>query len=367
MSDITNNDVEKTLCDRAVLIQSLDEYNVWEEQCDAFIISLSDNDSSKRRRLNMASQRSLVAQIIRLETLKATTRSRFIHTGEGLNDQGLIWRKIDSAFTNRVLTGAVINRNYIDPRQFLLDSFELVALQVSDNIKKHNSVKANTEFNGKFAVGDKRADKSIITRTVELFATSDLNEWYQKQVVEPTLKSLDEFQESDSGWTLISILNLTLNVNKYNAMRAGCHIALSKHIRLKKAVINIKSNDHACFGWAVVAALHPTENHSDRPASYPHYSTVLNLTGINFPMTLDQITKFEHLNNNLSINVYSAPNDSVLPIRVSKYKKETHINLLYIEDAREGNIGHFAWIKNLSRLVSKQLSAHNGQRYICDR
>ncbi|XP_043276014.1 uncharacterized protein [Venturia canescens] len=30
-------------------------------------------------------------------------------------------------------------------------------------------------------------------------------------------------------------------------------------------------------------------------------------------------------------------------------------------------MGHFAWIKNLSQLVSKQLNAHNGRKYICDR
>ncbi|XP_043269138.1 uncharacterized protein [Venturia canescens] len=149
-------------------------------------------------------------------------------------------------------------------------------------------------------------------------------------------------------------------------MRAGCHITLSKHIRLKKAVINVKSNDNACFGWAIVAALHPAANHSDRSSSYPHYSTILNLAGINFPMTLDQINKFESLNN-LSINIYSAPNDVVQPIRLSKQKRERHINLLYIEDVMDTNVGHFAWIKNLSHLVSKQLNTHNGRKYICDR
>jgi len=34
-------------------------------------------------------------------------------------------------------------------------------------------------------------------------------------------------------------------------------------------------------------------------------------------------------------------------------KKEKHVNLLYVQD---DNVGHFAWIKNLSRLVSLQLT-----------
>ncbi|KAL6438749.1 hypothetical protein ACFW04_004623 [Cataglyphis niger] len=36
-------------------------------------------------------------------------------------------------------------------------------------------------------------------------------------------------------------------------------------------------------------------------------------------------------------------------------------------DPRDDNVGHFAWIKNLSRLVSSQLSKKEHRKYICDR
>jgi len=48
-------------------------------------------------------------------------------------------------------------------------------------------------------------------------------------------------------------------------------------------------------------------------------------------------------------------------------KKEKHVNLLYVQDPRDDKVGHFALIKNLSRLVSSQLSKHNGKKYFCDR
>ena len=54
-------------------------------------------------------------------------------------------------------------------------------------------------FNGEFVAGDKRANKSITTRNYELFRTSDLQEWYVLRVIEPTLASLEEFQERNSG------------------------------------------------------------------------------------------------------------------------------------------------------------------------
>ncbi|EFN87617.1 hypothetical protein EAI_07176 [Harpegnathos saltator] len=42
---------------------------------------------------------------------------------------------------------------------------------------------------------------------------------------------------------------------------------------------------------------------------------------------------------------------------------EKHVNLLHIPDPRDDdNAGHFAWIKNLSRLVNSQLTRDIRQR-----
>ncbi|XP_072759760.1 uncharacterized protein [Anoplolepis gracilipes] len=195
-------------------------------------------------------------------------------------------------------------------------------------MQKHNSVKVNTVFNGEFVAGDKRANKSINTRNFELFRTSDLREWYERRVVEPILASLEEFQERDSGWAL-SILNLTVNINKYNLMRAGCCVQLPRKIIMKRAVVNVQSQDNACFAWAVVAALYPVERHTDRQSSYRHYTTVLNLQDIEFPVTLNQIKKFE-IYNDISINVYTIENENIIPLRLTEQKKDKHVNLLYV-------------------------------------
>jgi hypothetical protein len=83
-------------------------------------------------------------------------------------------------------------------------------------------------------------------------------------------------------------------------------------------------------------------------------------------MTLDQIKKFEN-HNDISINVYSIEKNkelAILPIRLTDRKMAKHVNLLYVHD---DNVGHFAWIKNLSRLVSSQLSTHHSKKYFCDR
>ncbi|XP_072757714.1 uncharacterized protein [Anoplolepis gracilipes] len=359
---------ERDLLERSHQVTTLGEYFGWVQHCEEFIEELEERSRVKRPRLSIGNRQSLVTRIARLEGAKTRLQRQFIPSGGDYssenNSERLIWREIDTAFESRILTGAVINYNHIEPRQFLEDASDIVLEHVRDVMQKHNSVKVNTVFNGEFVAGDKHANKSINTRNCELLHTSDLREWYERRVVEPILASLEEFQERDSGWALSRIINLIVNINKYNPMRAGCYVQLSRKIIVKRAVVNVQSKDNACFAWAVVAALYPAERYTHRQSSYPHYTTVLNFQDIEFPVTLNQIKKFE-IYNDISINVYSFENENIVPIHLTEQKRDKHVNLLYVQDAQ--NIGHFAWIKNLSRLVSMQLSKHKTKKYICDR
>jgi len=111
-----------------------------------------------------------------------------------------------------------------------------------------------------------------------------------------------------------------------------------------KRAVNVPSMDNACFAWSVVATLHSARSNS----SYLHYTTVLNLTDIMFPMTLNQIRKLENLNN-ISINVYLIEKQKeILPLRLIDRKRGKHQSLVRIDPCND-NIGHFAWIKDLSR------------------
>jgi len=117
-----------------------------------------------------------VAGIARIEGAKTRLQRHFIHFGgdytsissSSSDAQRLVWREIDTAFQNRILTGAVINADYIEPRQFLEDAACVVLESVRDVIERHNGVKVNTVFNGEFVTGDKRANKSINTKNYEI-------------------------------------------------------------------------------------------------------------------------------------------------------------------------------------------------------
>jgi len=129
-------------------------------------------------------------------------------------------------------------------------------------------------------------------------------------------------------------------------------------------LFGVKNSDDACFAWAVVSALYPIEcPNSYRTSLYPHYTTVLQLEGVKFPMKQLDIRVFEELNN-LSINVYGLEGNSIIgPLHFTSFRKEIHVNLLYLED---GEKTYYSWIRNLSRLVSSQLSKHEKRKYLCD-
>ena len=145
------------------------------------------------------------------------------------NEQSLVWREIDAAFENRILTDAVINSNHIEPHRFLEDA--AVLQRVRDAVERYGSVKVNTAFNGEFATKDKRANKSILIKNSEIYQYIDLREWYKQHVVQPILVSLEEFQERDSGWTLLRTSNLTINVNKLkkSSARGMSHRSASRN------------------------------------------------------------------------------------------------------------------------------------------
>ena len=52
----------------------------------------------------------------------------------------------------------------------------------------------------------------------------------------------------------------------------------------------------------------------------------------------------------------------VYPLRISKKANPDTVNLLLIS---EGENKHFTWVKNISRLLTSQISPHANKRYYC--
>ena len=169
-----------------------------------------------------------------------------------------------------------------------------------------------------------------------------------------------------SGWRLHSIIKLELHTAEWIPLRGSSYIELPKELKDKKAIINIKNEDNRCFIWCVLRALYPVKRDKERlDKTLKSKIETLNAIGIKYPVSLSDIKKFECLNSNISITVFGYnEKDKVFPLRISEYSNRFYkIKLLLVE--KEG-VSHYCLIENLSRLVSLQISKHNGKSFLCD-
>ncbi|XP_014299051.2 uncharacterized protein LOC106693934 [Microplitis demolitor] len=246
-----------------------------------------------------------------------------------VNNQSIKWQDLENAFSNNIETGSIINRSYTDLRDFLNVSRDIVLDKIQEMLENVAGIKVNVELFCEFRKNTSVEEvKSFNTKSRAILPATSLAEWYTDFVYEKMLNKVEEFNQKDSGWSLTEITNLVVTMSKYTPLQGGTStfVRLPRDIQMKRAVLNIENFDEYCFLWSVVAAIHlPNTGHPERTSAYPHYSAVLEYTGIKFPMTLKQIPQFERLND-LTIKVY-----------------------------------------DLSRLVKSQISASKSKLFFCDR
>ena len=82
------------------------------------------------------------------------------------------------------------------------------------------------------------------------------------------------------------------------------------------------------------------------------------MEGIEYPVNLSDIDKFENQNPDISISVFVLNNNSlkVTPIRVAETIRKTHIRLGLLT-GENGEL-HYFLIKNLSTFIGSQVSRY---------
>ncbi len=171
-----------------------------------------------------------------------------------------------------------------------------------------------------------------------------------------------EHSITGSGWNIDEILFIDIHILKSDPLKASSYIDLPSVIKNRKAVINIKNKDNKCFLWSILAHLHPPHFHDERVSHYKKYENTLNTKDLKFPMALNDIPKFEKMNN-LSVNVYGlTETNKVQILKLTDDHKSCHVNLLYFNSEENS---HYTYIKDLSKLVRTQVCERTNKIYIC--
>ena len=199
------------------------------------------------------------------------------------------------------------------------------------------------------------------SETVENLEGTDESVIYNT-FVQTIEERIQNFNQRGSNWRFQRVLSLDIHLTDFIPLRGSTFLPLPKKIATKKAVINIKNYDDQCFKWSVTRALHPVEKNSERITNIlKHQSERLDWSGLKLPVDLNQIAIFEKFNPSISINVFGF-DKTIYPLRISKTKRPRIVDLLLISD---GEKQHYCLIKSLSRLLSSQLTKHDGSIVFC--
>ena len=194
---------------------------------------------------------------------------------------------------------------------------------------------------------------------------TDENEIYD-EMVEEILEEIDMARDAEgSGWRFEKVEKLVLHTTRWEPVNAGSYIELPQELKNRKAIIDMKNQDDKCFMWCVLRALNLKDRDNERiDNDLKNKVDTLNMEGIQYPVSLRGIDRFEHLNPEISITVLGYnEEEKVYPLKVSKYTGCKHdIVLLLIKN---GENSHYCLVKNISALLSSQINNHKGTRYFC--
>ena len=187
------------------------------------------------------------------------------------------------------------------------------------------------------------------------------------EMVEEILEEIDKTRDAEgSGWRFEKVIKLVLHTTRWDPVNAGSYIELPQALKNRKAIINMKNQDDKCFMWCVLRALNPKDNHPERiDNDLKSKVDILNMQGIQYPVSFRGIDRFESQNPEISITVLGYNKDErVNTLKVSKYTGCKHdIVLLLIKDG--GKKSHYCLVKNTSALLASQINNHKGTSNIC--
>jgi hypothetical protein len=195
---------------------------------------------------------------------------------------------------------------------------------------------------------------------------NNLEELYDN-AKERMVEEMHNYISMGSGWVLHTVAKLVIHTAEYKPLGGSSYVELPQFIKDKKEVINMQNKDNKCFMDCIVRALNPVKTHPERVNKLLRtQAQQLHWDGIEFPFKLNDIDKFEKMNNNLAINVFIIEGKDISPLKISKAPQRRpdvtykYINLLLYK-------GHYSLINNFSRLVRSQITNDKGASLFCYR
>ena len=268
-----------------------------------------------------------------------------------------------SAFRNYTNQYVMTNNNLgLGPKEFL----EYGKPPIINIFNSNRNIKTILYLHVIMSQGETMRDFAFHSKGLKLILDGTNENDIYDEMMEEILEEIDMARDAEgSGWRFEKVIKLVLHTTRWDPINAGSYIELPQVLKNRKAIINMKNQDDKCFMWSVLRALNLKDKNNDRiDEDLKSKVDTLNMEGIQYPVSLRGIDRFEHLNPEISITVLGYnEEDKVYPLKVSKYTGCKHdIVLLLIKD---GENSHYCLVKNISALLSSQINNHEHKRYFC--
>ena len=105
----------------------------------------------------------------------------------------------------------------------------------------------------------------------------------------------------NSRFVFDEFLYLDVNVHQLNLTRGSSYLPLPDWLVRKKVIVNPHNNDEECFKWSVITAERVGMKDPQRVSNLRKFKDNYDWSGLEFPVSIKDIGKFE-TRNNISVN-----------------------------------------------------------------
>ena len=165
----------------------------------------------------------------------------------------------------------------------------------------------------------------------------------------------------NSRFIFDEFLYLDVNFHQLNLTRGSSYLPLPGWLVRRKAMVNPHNDDEECFKWSVIAAENAGMKDPQRVSNLRKFMDNYNWSGLEFPVSIKDIGKFE-TRNNISVNILAVEGRDIYFHRKGRSMMGREINLLMV---CEDGIQHYTAIKSLSRLLSSKNSNTKRKQHFC--
>ena len=133
-----------------------------------------------------------------------------------------------------------------------------------------------------------------------------------------------------SYWRIMYYIDLVVTIVQINPVRAASYIPTPvKYNHPKSGLINIQNDDNKCFQWCMKYHQSKKNKHDNRVSVKTKILDNFNYVGIEYPISFDDISKFEGLYK-ISIFVYEINADDITLARSGNLNYIQGDNMIYL-------------------------------------